>query len=282
MSDTSDAKITIGSDAAGIGKALNTVAIGIVEFFNDICRPAAQELGSLLKDQVQGVRLRNLDRIRAAAQERLNARVADGQAVSAHPRLAHTVVEVGSWIDDEEVQQWWGGLLAASCTEDGRDESNLMFMHLLRELSTSQARIVKLVCETAPKWAWGPNRLVVAMPGASISIELEDALRIAGISDVQQLDRELDHLRALNLIDGGLDGFECSAELRPTTLCLHLYVRCQGSRQTPADYFKLPLNSTNEGVSEAAGALADAPELDESMEEIVRERKRGRQVEARD
>jgi len=278
----SDAKITIGSDALGLGKPLHAVAKRVMDILAHICSPAAEELGLLLKDQVHHWRLRNLDSILNVSQERLNDRVADGQAVTAHPRLAYTVVEVGSWVDDEEVQRWWGGLLAASCTEDGRDESNLMFMHLLRDLTTSQARIVKHVCETASKYVFGPHRLIVVPTHESVSLSVEEAFRIAGISDVQQLDRELDHLRALNLIDGGLDAFYSDADLRPTPLCLHLYVRCQGSRQSPADYFGLESNGAREARPSAAGALADFPELDESMEEIMRERKRGRQVEARD
>ena len=70
--------------------------------------------------------------------------------------------------------------------------------------------------------------------------------------------------------------------MRPTALCLHLYVRCQGSRQSPADYFGLESNGAREDRPSAAGVLADSPELDESMEAIMRERKRGQQVEARD
>lgn len=65
--------------------------------------------------------------------------------------------------------------------------------------------------------------------------------RISGITDLHRLDRELDHLRALELIDGGVpvdeEGPEVTIAFKPTGLGLNLYVRCQGATESPVVYF---------------------------------------------
>ena len=71
--------------------------------------------------------------------------------LQAHPRMVMRVIEDGSWSDDATVQKMWAGLLASSCCPDGRDESNLMFINLLGQLTSSQVRILRFACETANK-----------------------------------------------------------------------------------------------------------------------------------
>ena len=101
-----------------------------------------------------------------------------------------------------------------------------------------QAKILKHACEKAPKTV-DANGLVV--PG-DVSIEYEELTGIAGEKDIQRLDRELDHLRALELIAGGLKfGVIGQASVEPTALALHMYVRSQGSRASPAEFFELEL-----------------------------------------
>jgi hypothetical protein len=48
----------------------------------------------------------------------------------AHPRVLHEIIENASWVDDEEVQAMWAGLLASSCTEDGKDDKNLIYIYI--------------------------------------------------------------------------------------------------------------------------------------------------------
>ena len=131
----------------------------------------------------------------------------------------------------------WGGLLASSCSEDGKDESNLMFVNLLRQLTRSQARIVKYACERAQKTvSYG----LIWAPKDSLLLKRQELYDIAGVTDINQLDRELDHLRSLDLIAGGLSLSDSDvANISPRPLALHLYVRCQGSRAPPTEFFGL-------------------------------------------
>ena len=121
----------------------------------------------------------------------------------------------------------WAGLVQSSCDESGSDDSNLIFVNLLSNMTKLQARILKHACEEAPKTV-DTNGLI--NPGV-VLLGYEELADIAGEVDIQRLDRELDHLRALELIDGGfIFGLVKQARLQPTPLALHMYVRSQGSR----------------------------------------------------
>jgi len=61
----------------------------------------------------------------------------------AHPRLVSKIIEQGSWVDEDIVQGMWAGLMASSCTEDGQDESNFIFISILGQITSLQARVIK-------------------------------------------------------------------------------------------------------------------------------------------
>ena len=42
--------------------------------------------------------------------------------VKSHPRVAISIIEKSSFIDDEIVQEMWAGLFASSCDKDGQDD----------------------------------------------------------------------------------------------------------------------------------------------------------------
>jgi hypothetical protein len=70
-------------------------------------------------------------------------------------------------------------------------------------------------------------------------VELKIIEEITECSDFHRLDRELDHLRALELINGGFDPDSTDADITPSALALQLYVRSQGYIGSPIDYFGL-------------------------------------------
>src|SRR3712207_2050808 len=115
-----------GADPLGLrpfGEATKIVAQGVIDgagaFLGRICLPAAEEFGLLLRDKVSGWRAKNTAAIAAAAK----SMVEDCDASTnkqAHPRIVGKVIEHGSWEDDESVQMMWAGLLASSCTADGK------------------------------------------------------------------------------------------------------------------------------------------------------------------
>lgn len=155
----------------------------------------------------------------------------------AHPRLVYIALDQGSWQDLEGVQEMWAGLLASSCSGDGRDESNLMFINTLAQMTSNECRIFNHACSTCEKMT-SPGGLILAQ---SFECRLNALRAISGIDDVQRLDRELDHLRMLGLFSYGFSPLdeELVADITPSSLALHMYVRCQGFNGSPLAYFDL-------------------------------------------
>jgi len=265
--------------------ATQGVVEGAAAFLGRICLPVAEEFGLLLKDKVHNWRSQNIVSI-ANKTERFLVEHGGVEGKQVHPRLLSHVLENGSWVDNDDVQRMWAGLLASSCTQDGRDESNLMFVSILTQISTAEARLLAHVCHVAPK-KLSLDGLIYA---ASVQLTPTQLMEIWQDQDIHRIDRELDHLRELGVTSGGFsanteEGIEQQRQLKrmqiemeqnllklnkkvtdakeeaqaapvseikveipplrahitPTAIGLHLYVRCQGCRSSPADYFKLTM-----------------------------------------
>lgn len=244
-------------DALGLrpyGEALHTAVRATVDgasaFLGRICLPAAEEFGLLLRDRVAYWRALNAAKIAQIAEAKLKA-VNAPEDVNAHPRLVGVIIDQGSWTDSDEVQGMWAGLLASSCTVDGKDEENLLFVNFLQQLTSSQAKILSYACSTVKKTI-AESGLI--WPEEPVHCSADRLRELSGIGDVHRLDRELDHLRAIGLIEGGFGvhrqlSDEMAAEIAPTALALNMYVRCQGSRQSPVDFFGLSAQRPQQGTA---------------------------------
>ena len=251
MADESKSLDILGIKPIGdaLGKLAGATVDGASAFLSRICLPAAEEFGLLLRDRVREWRATNLANIVLKSEEKLNE-ISQSSAAHAHPRLVSNILEHGSWIDDPVVQDMWAGLLTSSCTDTGDDDSNLLFINILAGLTKLQASILKYVCESAKKQAM-QNGLLTAK---SVTIELSQLTEITGEKDIYRLDTELDHLRELGLIHGGFEPFRTPpiATASPTAIALHLYVRCQGCRKSPIEFFSLEIPNSTEPPAKIA------------------------------
>lgn len=99
-------------------------------------------------------------------------------------------------------------------------------------------------------YCWGYNGTGSVGDGTTtrrlriFKVSLTQLQEIAGVVDSHRLDRELDHLRALGLVDGGFNADEFEAYLTPTALALHMFARGQGHRGDPVDYFQANFSGT--------------------------------------
>jgi hypothetical protein len=221
-----------------VGAAVEACTKGAVDaagaFLSRICLPAAEEFGLALRDRVSVWRAKNALKMLQKAEEKLNANP-EAEKRHAHPRLVAATLENGSWVDEELVGEMWAGLLASSCTEDGKDESNLIFINILSQLVSTQVIILDHCCKSAKK-AVSPGGWLYA---EILDMTLEELIKLTGISDVHRLDRELDHLRALELIQSGFDPTSTLANVTPSALALQMYARCQGFSGSPIEFFDL-------------------------------------------
>uniref|UniRef100_B8HQT3 DUF4393 domain-containing protein n=1 Tax=Cyanothece sp. (strain PCC 7425 / ATCC 29141) TaxID=395961 RepID=B8HQT3_CYAP4 len=230
-----------------IAESINVLTKAIVdgssEFLSRICLPAAEEFGLLLRDRVSHWRAVNAARMVANA-ESLVKGLPDADKRHAHPRLVAQIIEHGSWTESDEVQKMWAGLLASSCTVDGSDDSNLIFIDTLSRLTLVEARILEYACRECTKEVSQAGWLMAQ----EFRMSLEQLQSCCGINDFHRIDRELDHLRTLGLIVGGFDQFSTDADVTPSTFALQMYARCNGWAGDLLEFFGLsePLNNSEQ------------------------------------
>lgn len=229
----------------GLSESIRIATQGFVDgaaaFLSRVCLPAAEEFGLSLRDRVSAWRARNASRVLSKANE---IYVAQGLPPGeVNPRLIHLAIEEASWIDDDDIQGMWAGLLASSVAAPSESDENLIFMNLLKQLSSLQVRVLNYSVAEAKKYSTAHD-LPTCDP---LRLSFDRLPEVTGTADIQRVDRELDHLREIGLIGpylmfgrgGGIDIETGEVDLTPTSLALHLYVRGQGSRLSPTEFWGL-------------------------------------------
>ena len=123
----------------GIDVEISTSAIVLASspLLNKLLGPTAEYLGEELKSFVQK-RIENVRRIFSVAERRLGDKLERPGVVS--PRVLKRVLNEGSFCEDDLSLEYFGGVLASSRNEIGRDDRGSTFMELLGRLSTYQIR----------------------------------------------------------------------------------------------------------------------------------------------
>lgn len=215
---------------------------GLGVFLEKVFQPGLEEFGYLIKDKVRQWRLFNALKVMDKAKGRLGFENNELQ-ILANARVGLSILDECSMIDDEELQDMWAGLFASSCTIDGMDDSNMIFVDLLKRISTVEARILKYGCVHCRKEIY-PSGLIV--PSETLEVSLEKLEEITGLTDVNRLDRELDHMTSLSLLLKGLftpsAGFRISrpdltAIITPSALALNLFYKTNAINCTPRDFW---------------------------------------------
>jgi hypothetical protein len=221
-----------------IGKAVEIATKGSVEgagaFLSRICLPAAEEFGLLLKDRVSSWRQNQAAQILQKTESKLG-KSSNANQIHAHPRLVMLALEQGSWNDADEVQEAWAGLLASACDSEGKSQDNLIFMNLLAQMTTLEVHLLNYMCCLVTKY-----EAELSLPACGeLRLSSEELCSIAGSSDLQSLDIQLDHLREIGIMATGSGIIMGSryVNLQPSALALNLYVRAQGSKMSVTEYF---------------------------------------------
>lgn len=190
-----------------------------------MCLPAAEEVGLHFRDKVRGWRLKNTLTIIHEAKQMLEKR-GNPELLHAHPRVAIKVIQEGSCVDSPDLQKMWAGLLASSCTKDGTDETSLIFVNILTQISSVQARMINYMTQESVK------RFYARLPNYNpVTIEVSTLCDIAGLTDTSILERELNHLGYLGLIFNQELGSANQTDKYRITIkdvTLRLCARCNG------------------------------------------------------
>ena len=257
MMDKMEIKDLLGIEPIGqAGLEATKAAIrGVSSFLGIVFKPGFEELGYLLRDEVRLCRLNNILRVLEKAKGKLDF---DGHEIhlTANARVGFSIMEECSAVDNEELQDLWAGLFVSSCTTNGRDDSNMNFVDLLRRMSTVEARILDYSCKHTKKYIY-PNRLIMA---GNLSVSFDTLVKITGTNDIYRLDRELDHMRSIELLpqggsfEGG-GGFsigddQLDADISPTPLALNLYFRTHSTGNSPIEFWGDQLESRTKEFDE--------------------------------
>lgn len=214
---------------------------GVGRFLSAVCLPACEELGRMLQDGIRSWRLNNIIRVLEKSEGKLEFR--DNQfQLKANPKVALSIIENASLVDDDTLQEWWAGLFASSCTEDGKDDQNLIFVNLLKDLTAFEVKVLSYCCFNCKKYIY-PNKLIYT--NHDFRVSLEEIMSLTGVTDVRRIDRELDHMISLGLFSNGLinvsgfivDDEEMVAHLTPSALALNLYYKANTITLTPEEFW---------------------------------------------
>lgn len=222
--------------ADAVSTVTSATTDGVGAFLSRICLPAAEEFGLLLRDKVSSWRANNAITIAQKAEKKLQD-LPNPDRRHAHPRLVGLALEQGSWVDDDLIQEMWAGLLATGCTENGGDQTNILFANMLSPLTPSQAKALRFSCMRCQMKKSSSGLIAANL----LVVTVEELLSALELTDIHRLDLELDHLRGAGLLDmqSGLDPNETSAYLCPTSLGIQLFIRSEGYVGSPIEYFGL-------------------------------------------
>lgn len=224
-------------------EAIKAAIKGVSSFLEIVFKPGLEELGYLMRDEVRYWRLNNILRMLNKAQGKLDY---DGKELNltANARVGIAIMEECSSVDNEELQDLWAGLFASSCTPDGKDDSNMNFVDLLRRMSSVEAKIIDYACKNSLKFLY-PNKLIMS---DGLNVSFDTLVGITGTDDIYRLDSELDHMRSIELLvhddtfEGGGGGFtasdtELNANITPSPLALNLYYRTHSTGISPIEFW---------------------------------------------
>jgi hypothetical protein len=206
-----------------------------IAFLSRIAPDASAEIGRLLHEELSNYRLEHAMEIANKADRFLESKP-EAEKMRAPAKDVLRILESGSWVEDPFILQLWGGLMASACSAEQWDESIVSFIELMSQLNLVHIRILAGACTKASKVITGPDR-ISSRPLAYSAAEL---MRICGSHDLIRIDRDLEHLAELGLIEHREKStffLQISdARITPTFLGLELYARCNGHRGTKKFY----------------------------------------------
>jgi len=202
-------------------KVLRTVL-----FLSRLCHAEAREAILLLGGELDQQRTARALEIAHRAEELLESEP-DADKMRADPQLIKNILRHGSW-SDGLTEQLWAGLLATSCTADGKDESNQAFSDMVVNISNTQCRIFISACKKAMELKTGTEDSAATR----VTFTPKQMVRLSGMVDVGRIGTDVAYLFNAGILEKNFDFTSYipaeSFDITPTPLGLELYTRCKG------------------------------------------------------
>lgn len=230
--------------------------------------PSVKAFGQALGDWTD-FRMRNLLRIGQAIEARRPTDGGDGDS-RVHPRVAHSIFEDGSWYDDDVAHEYMAGLLLASRSHQGGDDTGIFYSQIATRMTSSQIRLHNAIYATyvGTRPPEGDSHSLDTSDGRrllAVKAKLDDVVAAiapkgeeASASDVKQAILGLDH-------HGLVGGFAVAHHsdqpdhfsAGPTSLGAQLFLWSRGQRSPTSDilrYQKLLLPEISVETTPIVGA----------------------------
>jgi hypothetical protein len=209
-------------DALYTLKVLRTVL-----FLSRICHADARESILMLGGELDQHRTLKAMEIAQRAEVLLDSDP-NVDKLRAQPQLIKNILRHGSW-SAGLTSQLWAGLLATSCTLDGKDESNNAFVDVVVNITNTQCRIFIAACSKAvelrQETGRGSTGRVIFLP--------KQMVRLSGMVDVGRIGTDVAYLFKAGVLEKNFDFTTYlpteSFDVTPTRIGLELYERCKGS-----------------------------------------------------
>ena len=203
-----------------------------VGFLRRICPPASEEIRELLYERHSNKRVANSVAIALKAED-LVTRSGGARSTVAHPDVVMRILEAGSWAEDDWIQQFWAGLLMTSCTMDGQDKSNLVYVDMLDKLTPIHLRILSAAC----KKGWEVVSSGDSTSKLTLYFTADELIAAAGTHSLSRIQQTIKHLSNFGLLaESARPSYIAATEKKintkttPTSLGLEMYARCNGRR----------------------------------------------------
>jgi hypothetical protein len=229
---------------------------GALAFLSRTSPEVIDEVRRLLREGLSNFRVASAIEIAVTA-ERMLSFGASPERMRAPASIVLRILEDGSWADAESTQHLWAGLLATSCSPSGKDESNVVFVNLLCQLTSTHVRILTAACTKATKFMAGVER-VSSRP---VTLTAREMMQITGSRDLIRIHRDLEYLSDLGLLKTVVKTQSFSpiegTDLAPTSLGLQLFARCNGHRGATQEFYGVPGTSIVDRAGDPGVLVSD-------------------------
>ncbi len=197
-----------------------------LSFTQRLCPSAPEGLERLLREGLSNVRVMSATEIALRA-ERMLALAPDADRMRALPGVVLRILEDGSWADSEAGSNSGPVCSSPLVPSDGYDDSNMVFVGLLSQLTAIHMRMLVAACTRSTKYLSGEDRV----SARAINLPAAEMIHITGSRDLIRIHRDLELLADLGLLTVTVRSASFAlmegTDIAATPLGLQLFARLQ-------------------------------------------------------
>lgn len=150
----------VGKAIEGVAdETINQSVKGFRKTLGAIFGPASEQFGEAWADRVKQYRyLQHLKFVAKVQTKHQELGIDENYRIK--PRLMVDLIENSSLEDDSDMQGWWAGL-SISSLEDVPSDDNLIFINMMKQITSTQRKIIEYMCTNA-EIKHTPNNLIVS------------------------------------------------------------------------------------------------------------------------